>query len=79
VSDRSGSQRWCAAFPLDPRRRQPESEDENEERNLDASTYSANPDGDGLRLEVFIESNKESRVHGWHKEVKHPMVLVQHD
>lgn len=79
VSDKFGSQRLCAACPLVPRHRQPENGVKTQNFALIRGTYSANSDGDGLWLEVFIKSDEEPWVHRWNKEVKHPMVLFQHD
>jgi hypothetical protein len=54
VSDRFGSQRLCAACPLVPRHRQPENGVKIHNNALICRTYSANSDGDGFWLEVFI-------------------------
>lgn len=79
VSDRFGSQRLCAACPLVPRHRQPENRVKTQNNAFIRGTYSPNSDGDGLWFEVFIQSDEEPWVHRWNKEVKHPMVLFQHD
>ena len=79
VSDRFGSQRLCAACPLVPRHRQPENGVKIQNNALIRGTYSANSDGDGLWLEVFIYCDEEPWVHRWNKEVKHPMILFQND
>jgi hypothetical protein len=54
ASDRFGSQRLCAACPLVPRHRQPETGVKIQNIALIRGTYGANSDGDGLWLEVFI-------------------------
>jgi hypothetical protein len=80
ASGRSGSQRLCEAYLLGPRHRPPGSRNGDKKgRELRVRAYSADSDCDGLGLEVIVKSDKEPWVHGWDKEVKHPMVPIKHD
>jgi hypothetical protein len=68
-------------YLLGPQRRQPRvgNDEQKGGREWHVWTYSADSDCDGLGLKVIVKGNKEPWIHGWNQEVKHPVILVEHD